>query len=136
MENLEEKMEEVARILENIHERSKNQKNRHLVDPPVFVIGEEVWYRRPPDSATKLDTRWIGPGLVVAREGEHTYILEIDQKVFITSHASFMKHCMPDWFGSGEKRLFQHQRTVPKGKTPSAQGGDDIIFDGEVVEED
>ena len=40
-------------------------------------------------SGEKLDSRWIGPGLVKGREGERSYIIEIKSGIEIKSHRSF-----------------------------------------------
>ena len=40
-------------------------------------MGSDVVHNTP-DSGNKLDTRWIGPGGVVAREGEGSYQVEIN----------------------------------------------------------
>jgi len=67
----------VARVLNEKHAKQVGAANRGRVDPPALSIGDQIWYLRPPDSGNKLDSRWIGPGRVTAREGEHSYVIEI-----------------------------------------------------------
>ena len=62
--------ERVASVLNQKHSREERAFNKGRAQPPPFCKGDLVWYIRPPDSRKKLDTSWIGPGVVVAKEGE------------------------------------------------------------------
>ena len=46
---------------------------------------------KTPDSGNKLDTRWIGPGVVVAREGEGSYQVEIKPGHTMGAHGGTLK---------------------------------------------
>ena len=50
-----------------------------------------MWYIRPPDSGNKLDTRWIGPGVVVAKEVESSYQIEIKPGHTMGAHGGALK---------------------------------------------
>ena len=43
----------------------------------VFRVGDLVWYRRPEKSGHKLDTLWLGKALVMARDSESSYVIDI-----------------------------------------------------------
>ena len=60
----------VAQVLNDLHEQQSQRANLDRQDSAPFAVGDVVWYRRPPNSGDKLDSRWIGPGKVIAREGE------------------------------------------------------------------
>ena len=74
-------------------------------------IGVKVWYRRPENTGTKLDSRWLGPALVTSREGAHSYTVEIKQGVSLKAHRSYLKRYEEDIFNSHPIPLFYHQRT-------------------------
>ena len=82
----------IAQVKEGIHAKQNKRFNEGKKDFPIFDIGQKVWYRRPERSGNKLDTRWIGPGLVLRREGEHSYVLEIKPEVEMSVHVSYLKH--------------------------------------------
>ena len=52
----------------------------------TLAIADQVWYLKPPYSGDKLESRWIGPGVVTAREGEHFYFVEIEPGCEIKAH--------------------------------------------------
>jgi hypothetical protein len=58
----------------------------------------------------KLDSRWIGPGLVKAR-GARSYLIELKPGVEIKAHRSFLKEFVEDKFNGEPIHLFYHQRT-------------------------
>ena len=77
--------------MEDIHAKQNKRFNEGKKDFPIFEVGQKVWYRRPERSGNKMDTRWIGPGLVLRREGEHSYVLEIKPEVEMSVHVSYLK---------------------------------------------
>ena len=62
----------VAQVVNDKHAERAAQINADRKRPPDFQVGDQVWYLRPEGSGTKLDTRWIGPGKVTAKVGEHS----------------------------------------------------------------
>ena len=50
-----------------------------------------MWYKRPENSGQKLDTRWIGPGIIKAREGDRSYVVGIKPGFEMKAHRSFLK---------------------------------------------
>ena len=71
-----------------------------------------VWYRRPEGSGTKLDGRWCGPALVVGKEGEYSYLVEVAPGEVKRIHRSFLKVHIADRFSGTPLERFFHRRTV------------------------
>ena len=67
----------IAETLNSKHKKRKLWVNKDRVQPPPLAIGDYVWYIRPPESGDKLATKWIGPAMVTAREGENSYEIEV-----------------------------------------------------------
>ena len=84
----------------------------------LFCVGDLVWYIRPPDSGNKLDTRWIGLGVVVAREGEGSYQVEIKPGHTIGAQGGALKLYTPDKHTESPIKLYYHRRTpgTPRGR--------------------
>jgi hypothetical protein len=104
---------QVSEILNATHEKRllgmKPKKCANL----EFVVGQKVWYRRPPNSGHKLDSRWLGPAVIKERQGSHSYILEIKPGVEMGVHDSFLKPFQEDSLTGKPIPLFYHQRTEP-----------------------
>ena len=88
---MEEIDRKVAHIINEKHKLLASRLNKARREREVLEIGSKVWYRRPENSGTKLDSRWLGPALVVAREGAHSYQIEVKPGTFIKTHRSFLK---------------------------------------------
>jgi hypothetical protein len=103
--------EEVAKKLNQTHQIQANRVNKSRSEMAPLEIGSEIWYKRPENSGEKLDSRWIGPGVVKAREGESSYIIEIKPGVEMKAHRSFLKlYHEPKVLGKGVP-LFYFRRT-------------------------
>ena len=83
--------EKVAQILNHVHEMEAKRVNLNRKEMEPFAIGDLVWYKRPENSGEKLDSRWIGPGTITAREGDHSYLMEIKPGLIMKTHRSFLK---------------------------------------------
>ena len=70
-----------------------------------------MWYIRPPDSGNKLDTRWIVSGLVIAKEGESSYQIEIKPGHTMGAHGGALKLYTPDKHTESPIKMFYHRRT-------------------------
>ena len=65
---------------------SERQKNLHKVnqwrkEKTTFAVNDWVWTEVPKNplgivGGNKLDVRWLGPRLVTARVGEHSYMVK------------------------------------------------------------
>ena len=62
----------------------------------------------------KLDSRWIGPGTVVAREGEKSYEIEIKPGVTVKAPRSFLKLYVETKWNGQPTPLYFHKRTEPE----------------------
>ena len=67
----------VSQKLNELHARLEAKMASQLKSSLVFHVGDLVCYRRPERSGHKLDTRWLGKALVMARESESSYMIEI-----------------------------------------------------------
>ena len=76
-----------------------------------------VWYRRPEGSGEKLDSRWLGPAVVLKRVGENSYELQIAETKTIRAHVSYMKPYVTDVFNGNPKPVFYHHRTLMRHPT-------------------
>ena len=88
--------EKVARILNDKHDRISKAVNAKRKEFPVFEVGQKVWYLRPEGSGEKLDSRWIGPEIITARVGEHSYEIRIKPGMVVQAHASALKAHVED----------------------------------------
>ena len=101
----------VAQKLNEMHEKLAKRINKNRKDGDILQIGAKVWYRRPEGSGDKLDSRWLGPALVKAREGARSYLIELKPGMEIKAHRSFLKGYVEDIFNGQPIPLFFHQRT-------------------------
>ena len=108
--------QKVAGLLNEKHERRARAINADRPRFPTYKVGDSVWYRRPENSGTKLDSRWLGPCKVTKRVGEHTYEIQVSERRRMQAHATFLKpHVEDSAWGEPMARYF-HQRTRVEGK--------------------
>ena len=101
----------VSDILNGKHANRTDRINAERVRPPHFDVGEKVWYRRPENTGTKIDTRWIGPGKILAKVGEHSYRVRLAEDFVTEAHATFLKRHKADVFQGKEFPLYYFRRT-------------------------
>ena len=104
--------EKVAVKLNEIHKTELARRNVGRKTFDGLPIGTKVWYRRPPGSGGKLDTRWMGPGEILAREGDHSYVVEIGPTGTIKAERAYLKEYKEDSQNESPKPMFYHRRTV------------------------
>ena len=85
--------------------------NQGKPDQPPLAVGCKVWYKRPEGSGDKLDSRWLGPALVKAREGADSYRVEVKPGVDISSPRKFLKAYQEDVPSGKSFPLYFFQRT-------------------------
>ena len=105
--------EKVAKHLNDLHVRQSSYHNRGLLGLMPFQRWDKVWYLRPPDAGNKLDSKWLGPCLVMEREGENSYIIQVKEGQNIKAHRMHLKGYVEDEENQHQVDLFHHQRTVP-----------------------
>jgi hypothetical protein len=79
---------QVADKLNEMHKKEVDKVNLAREELTPFKVGDLIYYRRPEKSGSKLDSRWIGPAVVRAREGESSYVIEIKEGVEMKAHRS------------------------------------------------
>ena len=105
---------QVADTLNRVHAAQQRRINQDRRDMSPFKVGDKVWYKRPERSGEKLDTRWIGPGVINAREGDHSYLIEIKAGSEMKAHRSYLKpYTEPEIQGRGVP-LYFYRRTEPE----------------------
>jgi hypothetical protein len=111
----------VAEIMKEKHVRFARTANVGRPRHQKYVPGTMVWYRRPPDSAGKLDSRWLGPAKITKRTGEHTDETQVSDTRRMDAHETFLKpHITDSAWGEDMPRYF-HQRTRIDPKLVPAQ---------------
>ena len=105
---------QVADVLNRTHTMQAKRINQERKDMSPFPVGTQIWYKRPENSGVKLDSRWIGPGVIKAREGERSYLIEIKPGIITKAHRSFLKlYNEPQVEGRGIP-LYFFKRTEPE----------------------
>jgi hypothetical protein len=102
----------ISQVLNDRHARKAQLENSKRKDLPPLQLGSKVWYRRPEKSGDKLDSRWLGPAIVVSREGERSYVIKVNPDHEMKAHRSFLKPFKEEIFVGSPTPLFFHQRTV------------------------
>ena len=84
--------EKVAGIMNDLHEKVSARINAGRKDPPEFVVGDLVWFLRPPSlTANKALPRWVGPCPIIERQGRASYLIEIRPGAPQAVHRSQLK---------------------------------------------
>jgi hypothetical protein len=122
MERMAEVDRKVAQLLNERHRKEMDRlnKGRKVLQP--FTTGDKVWYRRPEKTGGKLDTRWIGPARVTARE--ESYEIELLDGTLKKAPRRFLKKYVEDKWNGEPIPMFFHKRTVPEHHT---QPGDQEV---------
>ena len=107
----------VAEILNEKHRSAAKSINKQRVDPPIFEVGDDVWYLRPENSGNKLDSRWLGPAKIAGKTGQHSYHVRLNKDFVVEAHATFLKKYVNDTAVGGAVEHYFHQRTMPDPKT-------------------
>jgi hypothetical protein len=123
----------VASKMNNLHAEQCSRANRGLDGWEVLGVGDLVWYLRPPDSGTKLDSRWLGPCKVIAREGVHSYLIETKPGHIMKAHRKALKLYVEDPTAEEPIPLFFHRRTVPEAEGAPDTWLVDKIIDHKLV---
>ena len=95
-QNTKETDRKVAEVLNQIHQQRAERENADKREPKVFAPGNKIWYRRPEDTATKIHSRWLGPGVIVSRKGQHSYEVKIGERSVLDAHALWLKPFVAD----------------------------------------
>ena len=111
----------IADVLNALHKRQAAGVNKNRTDLKPLTSDKVVWYKRPPGTGGKLDSRWLGPCVVVGREGEYSYVVQTGQNSFIKAHRTSLKEYWEDTHAEICKHMYFHKRTVPSPREISTQ---------------
>ena len=104
--------ERVAQVMNDKHLAIARRINDKRNEFPIYDVGQKIWYLRPEKSGDKLDSRWIGPGRVESRIGEHSYMIRIRPGDPIPAHVSFLKAHKEDKFSGKPIPMYYFQRST------------------------
>ena len=79
----------MSQKVDELHARVEAKMKSQLKCSLVFHVGDQVWYHRPERSGHKIDTRWLGKAVVMARESESSYVIKIRPGSKMEVYASF-----------------------------------------------
>ena len=89
----------VADKLNAVHQQRLQALNEARKEKPAFKVGDKVWLLRPRHVGTdKLASWWIGPCVVLARQGADSYVVEDKPGHERAAHSSQLKAFLKDGF--------------------------------------
>ena len=104
--------QKVAKHLNELHKKQTDRYNANKKLGKPFEEGDRVWYRRPENTGGPVDSRWLGPALVLQRVGLSSYKIRTKEGQILDAHASFMKPHLKDEFSSEPIPMYFHRRTI------------------------
>ena len=116
----EEVDQKVARVLQEVHQHKAYVINKKRKELPVLKVGQMVWWLRPRGrTGEKLQTYWIGPCVVRGRQGEHSYLVEVEPGRMHEVHRCHLKEHKEDLHGVPLK-LYRYRQAVPASTVDKA----------------
>ena len=95
-------------------------------------IGQDVWYQpEPQPGRDKLSPLWFGPGHVVSKKGEHSYIVEITPGRKTEAHRSRLREHVDDVYAGKTYGLHYFVGKAPE-IAPILKDDEYILEDGGV----
>lgn len=85
-------------------------------------------------SGGPVDSRWVGPCIVVARIGERSYTIKVKPGKEIAAPRSFLKPYVEDKYNKDPVPLYFHRRTVIDDEAQDDEAIVDKILDHKVDE--
>lgn len=126
LQRMEDMREAAARQLEVMHQRDADlmaQWRRRKVE---FKAADRVWYHRPaPVGGLKLRTNLIGPCVVLRRESQSSYLIEVKPDVPFVAHTDGLKENVEPERGAAGLPLNYYRLT----ETPEEALPDEFIVD-------
>jgi hypothetical protein len=111
----------VAERLNKIHEKQAQQVNAHRKDWLPLEVGSKVWYRPEKQPGTdKLAPPWVGPGVVLQRVSDHSYVVEVNPGVHQSAHRTQLRPHIADTYSDTPCTISQGR--PPNCRWPRANG--------------
>ena len=83
---------QITNTLNKLHDKQTAMVNRRRKELPEFKVGDRVRYLRPRDRpGEKLESYWLGPAVVHDRQGEHSYVIKLDENKYHEVHRHKLK---------------------------------------------
>jgi len=82
--------------------------NKKRKEPPVYVVGDWVWYKHPPDRSSAQHPAYTGPYILKKRLGDNSWLLFSGIREF-TGHASWIKRYWGPVYG-GRRIPLAHEK--------------------------
>ena len=114
--NFIQRMKKIDQVLADTlniqHQKQAESLNRKRKDFPRLKVGDKVWYLRPENSGTKIDSRWLGPAVIVEQNGDSSYHIKLHEKKIMAVPTKFLKPYVEDTTTETPIPLFFHKRTT------------------------
>ena len=105
------KVAHLAGVNQEKRARYENQRRR---EPPPLAVGSKVWYRpEPRPGRDKLEPTWKGPGIVLERVGNHSYVVEVKKGKRQDAHRSQLRPHVEDTYNGNPFPLHYFSGTAP-----------------------
>ena len=105
----------VVKALSAVHAQKAREINARRKDPPPFAKGAKVWFQPERQPGTdKLEPRWKGPAVVLAREGQNSYVVQLKPGAHHKAHRSQLKHHVEDTYHGQPVPLYYFSGRAPE----------------------
>ena len=105
---------QVAKTLNDLQAKRASLVNKNRREPPPLKVGAKVWYHPERQPGTdKLEVRWKGPGRVLERVGEHSYVVELKPGGRQHAHRSQLRPHVEDEFTSKPVPMYYFAEKAP-----------------------
>jgi len=113
-QRIREQDNKVADKLNAVQLKRAEAVNKGRKEPPALEVGSKVWYRpEPRPGQDKLDVKWRGPGRVLKRVGEHSYVVEVKEGVHQEAHRSQLRPHVDDAFAGQPIPMYYFSGKAP-----------------------
>ena len=85
------------------------------MERPALAIGSKVWYKPETQPGhDKTDMYWIGPGTVLRRVGEHSYVVKVKIVSETEAHTLQLRPHEEDTFVKEAQPLYYFSEKAPE----------------------
>ena len=114
MERMRDQDAVVGKRLNDIQDKRAKATNAKRREHPPLKVGSKVWYRpEPQPGRDKLEPRWKGPGLVLRRVGNHSYVIQLKPGAEQEAHRSQLRPHIDDEFADEPYPLYYFTGKAP-----------------------